>query len=98
MAFSCLTGLAGRFGRGPGGRSFMNAALSQPVHHPWFWRGDDLAFVASTLPTGYEALDRELPGGGWPRGQLIELLADDQGIGELRLLVPALRVLVGAGG
>jgi cell division inhibitor SulA/protein ImuA len=76
----------------------MNAALSQLLHHPWFWRGDDLAFVASTLPTGYEALDRELPGGGWPHGQLIELLADDHGIGELRLLLPALRALVESGG
>jgi hypothetical protein len=42
------------------------------------------------LPTGYEALDRCLPGQGWPRQGLIELLSDQRGIGELRLLMPAL--------
>jgi protein ImuA len=42
------------------------------------------------LPTGYEALDRCLPGQGWPRQGLIELLSDQRGIGELRLLMPTL--------
>jgi hypothetical protein len=42
------------------------------------------------LPTGYEALDRCLPGQGWPRPGLIEILSDRRGIGELRLLMPAL--------
>jgi hypothetical protein len=41
-------------------------------------------------PTGYAALDRCLPGGGWPTQGLIEILADRHGIGELSLLMPAL--------
>jgi hypothetical protein len=45
------------------------------------------------LPTGYAALDRCLPGGGWPRQGLIEILSDQRGIGELRLLLPALAAL-----
>lgn len=57
------------------------------------WRaraqGTDSAAPAG-LPTGYEALDRCLPGQGWPRQGLIELLCDQRGIGELRLLMPAL--------
>ncbi len=45
---------------------------------------------ASSLSTGFEALDRVLPGGGWPTGVLIELLAGRWGVGELRLIMPAL--------
>ncbi|HTN49258.1 MAG TPA: translesion DNA synthesis-associated protein ImuA [Burkholderiaceae bacterium] len=57
------------------------------------WRADERPAdeaCGPTLPSGFAALDRELPGGGWPQGQLIELLADDAGIGELSLLAPAL--------
>ncbi|MCK6410356.1 MAG: translesion DNA synthesis-associated protein ImuA [Thauera sp.] len=42
------------------------------------------------LPTGFAALDAELPGGGWPAGALIELLAERPGVGELSLLLPLL--------
>lgn len=51
------------------------------------------AAVAAGLPTGYAALDRCLPGAGWPRQGLIEILSDQRGIGELRLLLPALAAL-----
>ena len=62
------------------------------------WRartpGSAAGTIAPTgLPTGYVALDRCLPGGGWPRQGLIEILSDQQGIGELRLLLPALAAL-----
>jgi protein ImuA len=42
------------------------------------------------VDTGHPALTAELPGGGWPAGALIELLAPQPGIGELRLLAPVL--------
>jgi protein ImuA len=64
--------------------------------HP-VWRGGRLSASASATPTGFEALDRELPGGGWPRGALTELLAARAGIGELRLVLPALAALSWAG-
>ena len=51
------------------------------------------AAVPAGLPTGYAALDRCLPGAGWPRQGLIEILSDQRGIGELRLLLPALAAL-----
>jgi hypothetical protein len=51
------------------------------------------AAVPAGLSTGYAALDRCLPGAGWPRQGLIEILSDQRGIGELRLLLPALAAL-----
>jgi cell division inhibitor SulA/protein ImuA len=69
----------------------MNVALAELLHNPLLWRGGDLAQAADVVPTGFAALDRELPGGGWPRGCLTELLTEGEGVGELRLLLPALR-------
>jgi cell division inhibitor SulA len=75
----------------------MNAALTALLHNPLVWRGDHLARTADAVPSGFADLDRELPGGGWPKGSLIELLADDEGLGELGLVLPALRHLVQGG-
>lgn len=46
-----------------------------------------------SIPSGHSALDAQLPGGGWPVGCVTELLARSPGLGELRLLAPALRRL-----
>ena len=55
------------------------------------WRGDRLAVPAAPgLPTGHPPLDAVLPGGGWPRGALTELLLPHPGVGELGLLLPLL--------
>ena len=67
-------------------------------HSARLWRARETgngaaAAVPTGLPTGYAALDRCLPGAGWPRQGLIEILADQRGIGELRLLLPALAAL-----
>jgi protein ImuA len=60
------------------------------------WRGDRLAVLdGQAVPSGCAPLDAQLPGGGWPRGTLIELLAEAPAIGELSLLLPALRATVG---
>jgi protein ImuA len=45
------------------------------------------------LPSGFDALDLQLPGGGWPTGALTELLLPQPGVGELRLLAPLLAAL-----
>ena len=45
------------------------------------------------LPTGFAALDERLPGGGWPRSGLIEILVSRFGVGELTLLLPVLAAL-----
>ncbi|HET9976663.1 MAG TPA: translesion DNA synthesis-associated protein ImuA [Burkholderiaceae bacterium] len=60
------------------------------------WRADRLAAAAGgapVRPTGFAALDAELPGGGWPGAGLIELLLETPGHGELRLLAPALAAM-----
>ncbi len=55
------------------------------------WRGSDLARTRLPgVPSGFAPLDAELPGGGWPVGVLTELLPAHEGIGELRLVGPAL--------
>ena len=56
------------------------------------WRSHQLSRKSSSTvtPTGFPTLDAELPGGGWPHRVLTELLVPHPGLGELRLLVPAL--------
>jgi hypothetical protein len=61
------------------------------------WRGGALARPAEAIATGHEALDRELPGGGWPGAGLTEVLGALKGIGELQILMPALAALSSAG-
>jgi hypothetical protein len=78
----------------------MSASVEELLqrHGAQLWRarereGEAGTATAAGLPTGYAALDRCLPGGGWPRQGLIEILSDQRGIGELRLLLPALAAL-----
>jgi hypothetical protein len=66
--------------------------LGRLLEHPAIWRGRSVARV-DALPTGFAALDQALPGGGWPRAGLIELLIAHIGVGELNLLLPALAAL-----
>jgi cell division inhibitor SulA/protein ImuA len=68
----------------------MSTALATLLSHPAIWRGDDCAPEPATLPSGFAALDAALPGRGWPQGALTEILVESEGIGELRLVLPAL--------
>jgi len=62
--------------------------------HTHVWRAGQMGLArAKVTATGHAALDRELPNRGWPQGGLIELLLAQSGIGELRLLQPALHAL-----
>jgi protein ImuA len=55
------------------------------------WRADQMgSYQGAVTASGYAALDRELPNGGWPHSALIELLLHQSGCGEMRLLQPAL--------
>lgn len=53
------------------------------------WRGGRFATAVKAVPSGFSELD-ELLGGGWPQGALTEIMTSRQGIGALRLLMPAL--------
>lgn len=60
--------------------------------HPSLWRASQLARAGTRcVDTGHAALSSQLPGGGWPTGTLVELLQQQPGIGEMRLLRPALQ-------
>jgi len=57
------------------------------------WRGGRLTAAVKAVPSGFTELDELLPGGGWPQGALTEIMMPRQGIGALRLLMPALAQL-----
>lgn len=71
----------------------MSSSLDKLLENPRVWRGRDQAGQKAGLASGYPELDRHLPGGGWPSASLTEILTTQYGIGELRLLMPALSVL-----
>lgn len=71
----------------------MSAILQPLIETGRLWRGQGTAPQRDALPTGFDALDRVLPGGGWPRAALSEILFPADGVGELRLLLPALAAL-----
>lgn len=74
-------------------------ALAEVLARGDVWRGDTLASLPdAAIPSGHPELDAELPGGGWPRGSLTEILVDRSGLGEMSLLLPALARLSAAGG
>jgi protein ImuA len=69
------------------------AALNQPVAHA-VWRADQMGcYETPVTASGHPELDAELPNGGWPASTLIELLLQQPGIGEMRLLQPALAAI-----
>jgi hypothetical protein len=72
-------------------------ALEEILQRHPIWRGGALAQSAAALPSGFAQLDHELPGGGWPCHGLSEILADEPGIGELAILLPAFAHLTSAG-
>jgi hypothetical protein len=71
--------------------------LDSLLHRHRIWRGAGPLSPLPAIPSGYPALDAELPGGGWPAGGLTEILAGRRGIGELELLLPSLAALTWAG-
>ena len=72
-----------------------DAKFARLLEHPAIWRGRSAAHPRG-LPTGFAALDAYLPGYGWPRTGLIEILVSRFGSGELYLLLPALAALTRA--
>lgn len=78
----------------PNPQSGLQGLLSSPQ----LWRAQDLAATPrpqgpTGLPTSLPQLDELLPGRGWPRAGVTEILCDGAGIGELRLLAAGLAQL-----
>ena len=67
------------------------------LKHPKLWRAGELAQQQLQsrhgIPTGFSELDDLLPDHGWPGAALMELLMPSAGLGELRLLMPAIKHL-----
>lgn len=71
----------------------MNISTAQELEelHPALWRASQLArSVGKCVDTGHIALNNALSGGGWPTGHFVDLLVQQPGSGEMRLLAPAL--------
>ena len=68
--------------------------LDELLQRACVWRaGAGTPPVRAGLASGFSPLDNILPGGGWPRSGLTEILSAATGIGALRLVLPALAKL-----
>lgn len=66
--------------------------------NPALWRGCDLAGQGhGGRATGFPGLDNLLPGRGWPRNGLMEVITPHWGSGELQLLLPLMRSVIAQG-
>lgn len=67
------------------------------LKHPKLWRANQLGqqrqHEQQGICTGFKTLNQHLPGQGWPKAALVEVMLASAGVGELRLFVPALRYL-----
>jgi len=77
----------------------IQPGLADLAHlHPALWRAQQLGRQRdAVVSSGHAELDAELPGGGWPARALTELLLPHAGIGEWRLLAPALATVQRSG-
>ena len=79
------------------GATLRSLAEGVAAHGARLWRARDFtpgaAPRAAGIGTGFPALDALLAERGWPRAGLTELICSVWGIGELRLLAPALAAL-----
>jgi len=66
-------------------------------HLAWLCRNGRALTAAVVEASGWTELDAVLPGGGWQAGTIVELMPAVTGIGELRLVLPALARITGAG-
>ncbi len=72
----------------------LPSGISQAI-----WRGTEVGQASqAVVSTGFEALDAQLPGGGWPCNALTECLQPQPSLCEWRLLSPALARLVANNG
>lgn len=74
------------------------ATINPEQVHPALWRASQLARSHGRCEdTGFPALSRLLPGGGWPAGGMVDLHVQQPGIGEVRLMAPALAAVAKRG-
>ena len=71
----------------------MNNSLRELVrNNPHLWSGDEVCQgKPGGIPTGHASLDAILPGGGWPKNAVVEMITPHWGTGELQLLLPLMK-------
>lgn len=70
----------------------MSKSLNHLLQDARIWQGHKPQKHASPAEhTGYQVLDNQLGGLGWPKGALSECLLDSCGIGELHLVLPLMQ-------
>ncbi|MEM7364229.1 MAG: translesion DNA synthesis-associated protein ImuA [Pseudomonadota bacterium] len=89
------SGHDGGHGRGGGGDGVDGGQSKAHIHSllqkTGMWRASSLdCDYRQGIPTGFDTLDEKLAGQGWPADAITEFLLPRAGIGELRLLMPAL--------
>lgn len=76
----------------------MSELLNTLMQDARVWQGHrPVQTTRSAESTGYQVLDNQLGGLGWPRGALSECLLEAPGIGELHLLLPLMQRLSSGG-
>ncbi len=70
-------------------RTGEKCTLEQLLQHAKVWRAGEISPIPG-IPTDFPALDGLLPNRGWPQASLTEILTHQEGIGALRLVLPAL--------
>lgn len=76
----------------------MNNILNNLIQNAQIWQaGQFKARQIQAVASGWHTLDPFLPGHGWPQSALTELLCDTPGIGELQLLLPAMKAVTDRG-
>jgi protein ImuA len=79
--------------------AFDPGAMLAPHVAQALWRGTEVnASAVRTVRTGFDALDAQLPGGGWPTHSLTEVLTPQAAFCEWRLLGRSLPALMQDGG
>lgn len=90
ISISCVASLSPVSMAGDAVLSMLTPQLAQRI-----WRGQACGAASlQVVPTGHAGLDRHLPGGGWPRQSITEVLQAQDGVAEWRLLLPALAPLL----
>ncbi len=70
-------------------------SLQKLLDQGQLWRAGETSATVRCRASGHAVLDETL--GGWPRGSVIELLTDEQGAGELSVVLPVLADLTRLG-
>ena len=71
----------------------MSAPLDTLLRDARVWRAGQRTSGIKGIASGYPQLDARLATEGWPAAALTEILLDQPGVGELKLLMPALAAL-----